>query len=384
MMEGSAGNPFRQQGPYFNIRSIDKPEPPRFQCRCSFFVISPTLYLHPIMSRYPKTDLSAIKLISIADRSSKVATADWARPVEPGGSFDAFVDALPNILMAGELRDFVGLAVDAVRLDKPFIVMMGAHVVKVGLAPLICDLMERGVVSGVAMNSAAAIHDTESALFGQTSEDVAATITDGSFGMSRETGEFINGTLREAYASDDPDVGFGEALGQRILETTPDHRRSIMATALRLGLPISVHAAIGTDIIHQQPTMSGEATGELSFRDFRLLCQELFNVGQGGVVMNIGSAVILPEVFLKALTVARNLGARAFDFTTANFDMIQHYRPRVNVVQRPTQDGGRGFSFTGHHELMIPLVTAMLTSKLAELGIVRPKGDGANEPGSSS
>ncbi len=323
------------------------------------------------MSRYPKADFSAIRLISIADRSSKVATVDSARPVVPGGSFNAFIDSLPKVLMADELRDLVDLAVDAVRRNKPLILMMGAHVVKVGLAPLICDLLERGIVTGVAMNSAAAIHDAESALFGQTSEDVAATITDGSFGMARETGEFINGTLGDAYASDDADIGFGEALGQRILEVATEHRRSIMATAVRLGSPISVHAAIGTDIIHQQPSMSGEATGELSFRDFRLLCQELFDLGQGGVVLNIGSAVILPEVFLKALTVARNLGAQAFDFTTANFDMIQHYRPRVNVVQRPTQDGGRGFSFTGHHELMIPLFSAMLVSKLADEGVVR-------------
>jgi hypothetical protein len=222
------------------------------------------------------------------------------------------------------------------------------------------------------MNSAAAIHDTESCLFGETSEDVAATITDGTFGMSKETGEFINGTLREAYESNDPDIGYGEALGQRLMGAQTG-RPSIMATCVRLGAPITIHAAIGTDIIHQQPTMSGEATGELSFRDFRALCHQLFSLGNGGVVMNIGSAVILPEIFLKALTVARNLGADAFNFTTANFDMIQHYRPRVNVVQRPTQnqEGGRGFTFTGHHEIMVPLVAAMVKGRVGGEGEVR-------------
>jgi hypothetical protein len=327
------------------------------------------------MSRYPKVDLSGINLISIAERHSKVAETEWARPVEPGATFDEFIDSLPDILIARDLRAFVSLAVEAVRLDKPFILMMGAHVIKVGLAPLICDLLERRILTGVAMNSAAAIHDTESCLFGETSEDVAATITDGTFGMSKETGEFINGTLRAAYESDDREIGFGEALGERLL-TMDTGRTSIMATCVRLGLPITIHAAIGTDIVHQQPTMSGEATGELSFRDFRALCQQLFALGSGGVVMNVGSAVILPEVFLKALTIARNLGAPAFDFTTANFDMIQHYRPRVNVVQRPTQDGGRGFSFTGHHEIMVPLTAAMITSRLAAEGVTRV-GSGA-------
>lgn len=323
------------------------------------------------MSRYPKADLSGINLISIANRHSKVAEAEWARPFEPGDTFDAFIDSLPDILIARDLRLFVELAAEAVRLGKPFILMMGAHVIKVGLAPLICDLIERRILTGVAMNSAAAIHDTESCLFGETSEDVAATITDGTFGMSKETGEFINGALADAYGSSDRELGFGEALGERLLAAATG-RPSIMGTCVRLGVPITVHAAIGTDIVHQQPTMSGEATGELSFRDFRALCHQLRDLGSGGVVMNVGSAVILPEVFLKALTVARNLGAPAFNFTTANFDMIQHYRPRVNVVQRPTQDGGRGFTFTGHHEIMVPLVAAMLRSRLTRDAITRP------------
>lgn len=317
------------------------------------------------MSRYPKIDLSGIRLISIEGRESKVAESDWGRPFSPGGSFDEFINSLPDILITRDLRAFIELAVRAVRLGRPLILMMGAHVIKVGLAPLVCDLIERRIITGVAMNSAAAIHDTESCLFGETSEDVAAAITDGTFGMSRETGEAINRTLRAAYESPDKEIGFGEALGEMLLHAATG-RPSIMGTCVRLNVPITVHAAIGTDIVHQQPGMSGEATGELSYRDFRGLCHQLLQLGSGGVVMNFGSAVILPEVFLKALTVARNLGAPAFDFTTANFDMIQHYRPRMNVVQRPTQDGGRGFSFTGHHELMFPLVAAMLKSALAE------------------
>jgi hypothetical protein len=315
------------------------------------------------MSRFPKADLTGISLISIANRHSKVAEREWARPISPDASLRDFILSLPDILVGRELREFTALVAQAVRLPRPRILMMGAHVIKVGLAPLICDLLEQGVLTGVAMNSASAIHDSESCLFGETSEDVAAAITDGTFGMSKETGEFINDTLRSAYSSGDAEIGYGEALGARLMEIDTG-RPSIMATCVRLGRPITVHAAIGTDIVHQQPSMSGEATGELSFRDFRALCHELADLGDGGVVMNFGSAVLMPEVFLKALTVARNLGAPAFNFTTANFDMIQHYRPRVNVVQRPTQDGGRGFTFTGHHEIMFPLLAAMIKIQL--------------------
>jgi hypothetical protein len=243
----------------------------------------------------------------------------------------------------------------------PIFLLMGAHVVKVGLSPLIVDLLKRKMITAVAMNSAAVIHDTEIALFGQTSEDVAAAIIDGSFGMSRETGEFINGTL--AAASKDPAIGYGEAIGLALAKA-PNRDISILAACAKLGIPATVHAAIGTDIIHQQPTMDGAVTGEMSFRDFRIFCALLRKLGKGGVVMNIGSAVILPEVFLKALTVARNLGAPARGFVTANFDMFRQYRPTMNVVVRPTQDGGRGYSFTGHHEIMVPLLCAMIRDRM--------------------
>jgi hypothetical protein len=239
--------------------------------------------------------------------------------------------------------------------------MIGAHVIKVGLAPLLVDLLERGVLTCVAMNSAAAIHDVESAKWGTTSEDVEANLLDGTFGMAKETGDFINGVLAEAMASRE-DRGYGEALGAK-LQDAPHRAQSVLATCYRLGVPATVHAAIGTDIIHQQPTMNGAATGELSFRDFRVLANVVKDL-KGGVMMNIGSAVILPEVFLKALTVGRNLGYGASGFTTANFDMLQHYRPRVNVVARPTKGSGKGYMFTGHHEIMIPLLCAMIKDRL--------------------
>jgi hypothetical protein len=219
--------------------------------------------------------------------------------------------------------------------------------------------MERRILTSISMNSAAAIHDVENAIFGRTSEDVATNIQDGSFGMSRETGELINGTLATAF-SEDTEIGYGEALGLRLIADKADHlQNSVLAAAVRLQVPVTVHAAIGTDIVHQQPTMRGDVTGEMSFRDFRLLAR-LCGEAQDGVVMNVGSAVIMPEVFLKAITVARNLGIGGRGFVTANFDMLQHYRPQMNILERPTKPDGRFFSFTGHHEIMIPLVAAAL------------------------
>jgi len=315
------------------------------------------------MPRPRRADFSAIRTIAVRSRKSKVALKDLARPVDGArASFAEFTDALPNILAAADLRTLVDDIVRARRRGKPLILMMGAHVVKVGLAPVVVDLLERRIVTAVAMNSAAAIHDVESALWGKTSEDVAENIKDGTFGMARETGEFINGTLTAAYRA--TDLGYGEALGRRLLaEKAPHAGISILATCVRMKTPATVHAAIGTDIVHQQPTMDGAATGELSFRDFRQLCETCRGLTGGGVVLNVGSAVIMPEVFLKALTVARNLGADARGFTTAVFDMFSMYRPTVNVKLRPTQDGGRGLSFTGHHEIMIPLLAAMLRAR---------------------
>ncbi len=312
---------------------------------------------------YQQIDLKNIRTISIKKRKSKVSANEFAQVFDPAkNSFDDFVRSLPHILVAEDLRKFVDDVVKSVKKQKPVVMMMGAHVVKVGLSPLIIDLLERKIISAVAMNSAAAIHDVETAMWGTTSEDVEENIVDGTFGMSKETGEFINGVL--TIASRKSTIGYGEALGKKLLKSR-NSKLSILASCFRLQVPVSVHAAIGTDIIHQQPTMNGAATGEMSFRDFKVLCNVVKDLQGGGVVMNIGSAVILPEVFLKAITVARNLGFKAKGFTTANFDMLQHYRPRMNVLFRPTKGHGKSYAFTGHHEIMIPLLCAMIKNQLA-------------------
>ncbi len=316
------------------------------------------------MAPFKRADLKNVRTISIARRKSKVSPKDFAVPFdEERDSFSAFVNGLPHILVAKDLRTLVSRILDSNARKKPVILLMGAHVVKVGLSPVIVDLLKRGVITAVAMNSAASIHDVETAMWGQTSEDVAENLLSGRFGMARETGDLINSTLRKAFRK--TDLGYGEALGKRLLELdAPNADVSILATCVRFGIPVTVHAAIGTDIVHQQPTMDGAATGELSFRDFRTLCEVCTGLVDGGVVMNVGSAVIMPEVFLKALTVARNLGAKARRFTTAVFDMNVHYRPMMNVRLRPTQNGGTGFYFTGHHEIMVPLLAAMLKSRM--------------------
>jgi hypothetical protein len=314
--------------------------------------------------RYKAIDLSKVKTISIKNRKSKVHLRDFAKPFDPRkGDFSLFLNSLPSILVANDLREFVEKIIVSRKKKKPVILLFGAHVIKVGLSPLIIDLLKRGVITSVAMNSAAAIHDVESSLWGKTSEDVAENLSDGSFGMSKETGDFVNRTLASGMRQ--AGVGYGEALGHELVKLKAEFQKiSVLATCYKLHVPATVHAAIGTDIVHQQPTMNGAATGEMSFRDFKILCKEVSGLVGGGVVMNWGSAVIMPEVFLKALTVARNLGFRAKGFVTANFDMIQHYRPLMNVVSRPTLEGGRGFQFTGHHEIMIPLLCAMIKQRL--------------------
>ena len=314
------------------------------------------------MSEYKQIDLRKVKTISIGHRKSKVRPAQFASIFDPRREpFSKFIQSFPHILVAEDLRSFVDDVVQSVRRRKPVMVMLGAHVIKVGLGPLLIDLVDRKIITSVSMNSAAAIHDVETAMWGKTSEDVEEHLLDGTFGMSRETGEFINGVLARSAASDGG--GYGEALG-KALQKAPKRKFSLLAACFRCKVPVTVHAAIGTDIIHQQPTMNGAVTGEMTFRDFKVLCNVVKDLQNGGVVMNIGSAVVLPEVFLKALTVARNLGFGARGFTAANFDMIQHYRARVNVVQRPTKKHGKGYLFTGHHEIMIPLVAAMIKDRL--------------------
>lgn len=316
------------------------------------------------MSKFLSLDLSRVKTISIEKRKSKVSPKDFAGVIDPRtATVEAFVESLPRILVANDLRRLVSDIIRSRRKKLPVIVMMGAHVIKVGCTSLIIDLLRRRVITHIAMNSAAAIHDVETAMWGQTSEDVAVNLMDGTFGMSKETGDFINKALVKGMTESSD--GYGEALAKKLIASRARHHQlSILATCYELGVPVTVHAAIGTDIVHQQPTMDGAATGELSFRDFKILANSVKDLKGGGVVLNIGSAVILPEIFLKALTVARNLGYKAKGFTTANFDMIRHYRPQMNVVERPTQQSGKGYVFTGHHEIMIPLLAAMIKSQL--------------------
>ena len=256
----------------------------------------------------------------------------------------------------------VDTIVAAHQTQKPVIVMMGGHVIKCGLSPLLIALAKRGVVTGFAFNGASSIHDFEIALIGETSEDVGAYLQTGTFGMWEETGRLMNAAIQRAA---DTSIGMGEALGKLLIEiNAPYTDYSLLAAGIHYDVPITVHVAIGTDIIHQHPTANGAAIGEASFTDFRLLTEMITHLEGGGVVLNFGSAVILPEVFLKALTIARNLGHTVSHFTTANFDMQQQYRPMENVVKRPTEMGGQGYTFTGHHELMIPLLVQAVFSRL--------------------
>jgi hypothetical protein len=285
-----------------------------------------------------------------------VTAGDFAQPPGDDRSFGAFLRALPDVLVARDFRALVDAIATAARRERGVVVMLGGHIVKTGLAPVLIELMTRRIVTHVAMNGSAAIHDYEVARFGATSEDVAAGLKDGTFGMAEETGREMN----EAFiAGMQAKRGMGEALGLA-LEQAPalaNAELSLLLAARRLGVPLTVHAALGAEIIHQHPAASGAAIGDTSHRDFRRLAHSLGRLDDGGVVLNLGSAVIMPEVFLKALTIARNLGAgKPQGFTSVDLDMQRHYRPRMNVVQRPTLQSGKGYEITGHHEIMVPLL----------------------------
>jgi deoxyhypusine synthase len=298
-------------------------------------------------------------------RRSKLRLADEASPYRPGSSFADFLAGLPKVLGAAELRAAIAATAKAHARGRTLLWGFGAHLVKVGLAPVVVDLLERGLASGIFTNGAGCVHDLELALFGRTSEDVAASLDDGSFGMGRETGELLNGAIARGA---ELGIGMGEAIGREILEGAYPHKqRSILASAVRLGVPATVHVAIGTDIHHMHPGADGAALGATSFRDFETLAGWVATL-QDGVVFNIGSAVILPEVFLKALSLARNLGHAARRFTTVDLDFIRQYRPRVNVVERPTRQGGRGISLVGHHEILLPLLVAGVVEAIEEAG----------------
>ena len=309
-------------------------------------------------------DLAQIKTIPLTVRPNKVAQATFAKPPRKGQSAAEFLAGLPQILAGNDFRNVVDAIVQARRNNRPVIVGFGAHVIKCGLSPVFIDLMKRGIITALATNGSGAIHDFELALIGETSEDVAAGLKDGTFGMVRETGELMHQAINAVH--EQPTKGLGQLFGEH-LETinAPNRDISLAASAHQLGLPFCVHVAIGTDIIHMHPTADGAAIGLASFNDFKLLCGAVKELS-GGVYLNIGSAVILPEVFLKAFTVAQNLEAKLHDITTVNIDMISHYRSGENVVRRPASVAGKGYSLIGRHEFMIPLLAQAIVEMLDE------------------
>ena len=300
-------------------------------------------------------DRAKVRTTRARRRPSKVRVRDEAVPHVPGASFAAFLDSLPHVLGGDDLRAAADAWVRAWKAGRPVVLGFGAHLIKVGLAPVVVDLMERGAVSAIAMNGAGCVHDLELAMMGRTSEDVAEALDDGTFGMARETAEALNGAIERGF---ERGAGMGAAVGEAIRASAWPHAdRSVLAAAARLGIPATVHVAIGTDIHHMHPSANGAALGATSHRDFEMLTGVVARL-EGGVYLNVGSAVILPEVFLKALALARNLGHRVDRFTTVNLDFIRHYRPTVNVVERPTRKGGRGISLVGQHEILVPLLAA--------------------------
>ncbi|MEK7404010.1 MAG: hypothetical protein AAB225_02785 [Acidobacteriota bacterium] len=317
------------------------------------------------MSRYDKQplDFAALKTIPIRARRSKVSAEDFARPYQKGAGVRGWLESLPRILAGESFRAAVDAIAVAREAGKPVVWGLGGHVIKCGLAPVLIDLMERGCATAFAMNGAAAIHDFEIAIAGRTSEDVEAVLPDGRFGTAEETGREMNLAMREA---EEDSVGIGEALGRRLTQLADPlyAGQSLLVAAWRAAVPVTVHVAIGTDTPHAHPGADPAAIGRATHRDFRLFCTLVTELDHGGVYLNVGSAVVLPEVFLKAVSVVRNLGHRLENFTTVNLDFLQHYRPRVNVVERPHAGaGGRGISLTGHHELMVPLVAAALIER---------------------
>ena len=307
-------------------------------------------------------DFTKLKTYPAGSRKSKVNFAAFASVCRKGSSFRQFYASLPDLLAARELSAVVEAIVTASQRRKRVLWMFGAHVIKVGLSPLLLDLIKRKVVTAIAMNGAGVIHDFELAFMGSTSEDVAAALADGSFGMAEETHTFINRAIREGAKKR---WGLGRSVGAMITKSRLPYRHlSLLATCYQRGVPATVHVAIGTDIIHQQSSADGAAIGQTSLADFRTLVGVVATLGHGGVVGNFGSAVILPEVFLKAVSIARNLGHAVKDFTAFDFDMIRHYRPSENVLKRPTLLGGRAIHITGHHELMIPLLVRAIIEQL--------------------
>jgi hypothetical protein len=305
---------------------------------------------------YDEFDLSDVKTYPLKSRKNKTRAEDFGRASDPGASLNAFIDSLPGILAAADFKAVVRAIVEAKRRDGGIVWGLGAHVIKTGVGPVIIDLMERGFVSAIATNGAAVIHDFEVALVGATSEDVEEALGPGRFGMAEETGRLLNGAIADGVGAG---LGIGQAVTKFLGAKEPQFARSsILAAAARLQIPVTVHVAIGTDIIHMHPAASGAALGEGSLRDFRYFVSNVARL-ERGVYLNCGSAVVLPEVFLKAVALARNRGIALAELTTVNLDFVQLYRPQTNVVRRPTAGtSGRGYSLVGHHEIMIPLLAA--------------------------
>jgi hypothetical protein len=323
-----------------------------------------------VNSRYPLKPMlfDGISTYPLENRKSKVNVDMFGKAMEGSENMLSFISKLPRILAGEQLRTLIRAMLYAHTTGKPIIWGIGGHVIKVGLGPVLIDLMQAGFVNGIAMNGSAAIHDLEVAFQGATSEEVEEQLTGGRFGMARETAEYMNAAVAEAHANG---IGMGEGVGRFIAESGRGvsfrhASTSVTAQAYAQNIPMTVHVAIGTDTIHAHPEASGQALGDTTYRDFRLFCSMTKELDGGGVYLNVGSAVVLPEVFLKAVSVVRNLGHRLEEFTTANLDFIQHYRPTQNVLKRPTQHSGQSVAITGHHEIMVPLIAAALKGSLTK------------------
>ena len=315
------------------------------------------------MKKIRPLDLRNVRRYPLSGRKSKVDISDFSKSWSKGGSFRQWIETLPRILAARELLEVRDRIIKAYRDKRPIILGMGAHPIKVGLSPIIIDLMERGIITAIATNGASIVHDAEIAMIGKTSEDVGEQLRDGRFGLSEETGHFLNQAIRWGA---ERDMGLGQAIGKKIAESDfPFKDLSIFSNSVRLNIPITVHVAIGTDIIHIHPEVDGASIGKCSHRDF-LIFSKLISDLDGGVFINLGSAVIIPEVFLKALSLVRNLGYRVKDITTLTMDFIRQYRAMHNVVSRPTLEGGKGYYIVGHHEIMFPLLYASLIEAFGE------------------
>jgi hypothetical protein len=305
-------------------------------------------------------DLKDVKTYPLASRPSKVSLDDFAKPTTPDSSTREWLSSLPNVLAVTSLRQLAGRIRHAREIGKPIIWGIGGHVIKTGLAPILIDLAQQGFVSAIAANGSVLVHDSEIAMVGSTSEDVDATLQAGAFGGAEETGALLNEAARDGARDG---IGLGEAMGRALLSHSPKHSAySLLCAAYQARIPFTAHVTIGGDIAHFHPNVDGAALGNATHTDFRLLAELVRRMDGGGVYLNVGSAVVLPEIFLKCVTLVRNLGSPLLDITTANFDFIQSYRPLTNVVRRPTENGaGKGYSITGHHEFTIPLLAAMLT-----------------------